>query len=145
MARYDERFRGYGKNKIVHLLGLVYDGFTFHVVRKSLASPALSSPLATVSPIRLLIFVVLCSADHFVVSPQHPRSESWEKTFGKDRVSLFSASKRFSSARVLFVDGVSCVDSRAIRPSTSAVQHRRTRGKLIAIAARPYLLLVGNS
>lgn len=55
---YDERFRGYGMNKISHLYEMAKKGFEFVVV-----------------------------PNVFVVAAQHAPSKSWERTFGQNAVS----------------------------------------------------------
>lgn len=57
VPRYDERFVGYGMNKIAHILACHARGLAFHVV------PSL-----------------------FVAAPTHPKSTDWERTYGKAKV-----------------------------------------------------------
>merc|ERR1712046_177473 len=55
---YDERFRGYGMNKISHLYELAVSwGVDFFVV---------------------------CSPEAFVVAPEHKKSQSWRCTYGAE-------------------------------------------------------------
>jgi hypothetical protein len=54
---YDERFRGYGMNKISHLYTLAEQGFAFHV---------------------------LDHRDTFVIAQKHPNSSSWQVMYGPD-------------------------------------------------------------
>jgi len=53
---YDERFRGYGMNKISHLLAVHCAGIAFHVL-----------------------------PSHFVISHPHDRSANWQTFYGKDK------------------------------------------------------------
>merc|ERR1712066_569230 len=52
VPKYDERFRGYGMNKIIHLLSVDAEGFEFHVLPEA-----------------------------FVVAGYHERSKDWKRTF----------------------------------------------------------------
>jgi hypothetical protein len=57
LIRYDGRFRGYGRNKIIHLFHLYVLGFKFMV-----------HPL------------------FFLMDNPHKKSKSWEATFGEAKV-----------------------------------------------------------
>eukprot|EP00475_Leptophrys_vorax_P037024 TRINITY_DN6332_c0_g1_i4.p1 TRINITY_DN6332_c0_g1~~TRINITY_DN6332_c0_g1_i4.p1 ORF type:complete len:760 (-),score=202.03 TRINITY_DN6332_c0_g1_i4:784-2982(-) len=52
---FDERFRGYGLNKVQHAYQMAFDGYAFQVL-----------------------------SGQFVVSPEHNRSESWKTIYGKE-------------------------------------------------------------
>lgn len=64
VAQYDERFRGYGLNKISHLYEVAKRGISFYV---------------------------LDHRDAFVVADRHPRSESWRLMYGPDAEALHRA------------------------------------------------------
>lgn len=103
---YDERFRGYGLNKIAHLYELHARGFEFQV---------------------------LMHHDAFVVAKAHPRSKSWELMHGlhADPAQRCRVAAHFQAFKAGLLQGTSAVDDGCSRRVPSEVQHE----PLLAAAA----------